>query len=121
GIPGEWTSSCAAFSRRREESTHDMKKRVLLPAAYAAFVIAALVWMFLHAKQTPLAGVLALILTAPWSVLAVLAITLLSPGIFDSSLIPGTLVVLICACVNGAILFRVGARIDATGHGPESV
>jgi len=98
-----------------------MMARVLLPVAYAGFVVAALVWMLLHERETAFAGVFAVLLTLPWSVVAIIAFSLISPGIFDASLIPGTLVVILCACLNAVILRRVGARIDTAGHAAGSV
>ena len=92
-----------------------MKARLLLPTTYALVFAAALLWMFTHAKQTALAGIFAMLLTLPWSVLGVILVDLIFPRLFDSSLLPGTLLLTAAACINLSVLIVVGARIDA-GH-----
>jgi len=41
-----------------------------------------------------------------------IALGTLSPGLLGSSLLPGTVVVSVSACVNALLLFLLGARID---------
>jgi hypothetical protein len=90
-----------------------MKTRVFLPLAYAVLVGAALLWMFVQARETPFAGMFPLLLTLPWSLVAVLLLTAIAPGLFDSSLLPGTLVFLAGACINAVLLYLLVSRIGA--------
>lgn len=97
-----------------------VKTRIVLPVMYGVFFIAALVWMFAHAKQTAFCGIFAVLLTIPWSLLVTPIIERISPGLFDSSMLPGTLVLVFCALLNAGILFLAGAADDGCWRGKSS-
>ena len=95
-----------------------MKTRLLLPTVYAALCGGAWLWMLGHAKETPFAGLFAVLLTLPWSVLAVFVLAWRFPDLFDSSLVPATIVIATAACVNVVLLFAAGAKWDGRASGP---
>jgi len=94
-----------------------MKARLVLPVVYGALCIAALIWMFALAKQTAFCGLPLVLLTIPWSLLAASLCSTISPGLFDSSLLPGTLLLSFCGVLNGGILFLIGAGVDGCWRG----
>src|SRR5262245_22899372 len=89
-----------------------MKKRIVLPAAYGVLVAVSLLWMWQHASETPFAGIFAVSLTIPWSLVGIFALALISRGTFDSSLVPGAIVVGLGALINSVILFFFGRQLD---------
>jgi hypothetical protein len=93
-----------------------MRTRLVLPTAYVALFILALIYMFANASQTPMCGIFAILLTVPWSVVAFVAVAIASPRTLESSLLPGVVIVTLCALLNGGILVFVGARIDRGRH-----
>lgn len=93
-----------------------MKARLLLPATYAVLFAAALLFLFTQARQSAMAGIFAVLLTLPWSVLGGILVDFISPTLFDSSLVPGALLATVGACINLGLLIVAGARIDAGRH-----
>ena len=89
------------------------RARLLLASTYAVLVGAAVLWMFIHAQESPFAGVLAVLLTLPWSLLA-LPLAIFLPNVFDGSLLPGTLLIGAGACVNVRLLLHAGAKRDSS-------
>lgn len=89
-----------------------MKARIVLPAIYGVLFFAALIVMFSTADQTALCGIYVALLTIPWSLLAVLIFSIIWPGLFESSTLPTTLIVILCGLLNGGIAFLIGAHMD---------
>lgn len=94
-----------------------MKTRLILPEIYAALFLVALILMLTHAKQTALCGIFAFALTIPWSFVAVPICNRIVPGFLNSSTLSGALILIVCAVLNGAIMFLIGAGIDSLWHG----
>jgi hypothetical protein len=89
-----------------------MKAHLVLPAIYGALFIAALMVMFATAKQTAFCGIYAVLLTIPWSLLAIPICSAAWPGLFDVSMLPSTLILSFCGVLNCGITFLIGTDLD---------
>lgn len=77
-----------------------MKPFLIISWIYAAAVVASLGYMFATSHETAFCGLPAVVLTMPWSLLFPPIAQAVFPRIFDSSLIPGTLLILASALMN---------------------
>ena len=95
----------------------------VLAGVYLALVAAAVIWAGILGQTNPgysgEPSLLAFILTLPWSLLAAVALGVVSTGWFESYL--GTLVVLgVSAAINAVILYLIGAVLSRVFSGARS-
>ncbi len=86
--------------------------RISIPGIYSLLVLAALIFMFQNVTKTPFCAVYAIAITMPWSIIFMLPLALLFPGIFGGSMILATLIVLLSAFINIVWLFFIGYGFD---------
>ena len=97
-----------------------VKNRFVLPMVYGVLFVMALLWMFAHARQTAFCGIFVVLLTFPWSLVLTPVIDAISPGVFDSSMLPGTILAVVSALLNAGILFVIGGVADGRWRGKRS-
>jgi hypothetical protein len=84
-----------------------MKLRLLFPAIYGTLFAAGLVWMFALEDTTAFCGVPAVLLTLPWNLLLVPVFRAIDPSFAGTSI-----ALCVCALLNGAVCFAVGAAFE---------
>ena len=86
--------------------------RLLLPVIYAVLLSVAIVYLFTMAPTDEFCGLPAMMLSLPWSVLSVFLVAIISPGVLESSLIPGVVLILISGGIWIYLLWRLGRVLD---------
>lgn len=86
--------------------------RAILPGIYGLILIASLVVLFENASRDAFCGLLAIVVTLPWSMLFIFLLDhIAAPQIFDS-MIPGIIVILLAGGINVYIMYLIGYTID---------
>jgi len=81
------------------------KRKTVVLAAYTFCFICSLVYLFIYAKETAFCGLPAMMLTMPWSMILIMLANQINEGMFDSSILPGTVLIVISFLLNvGCIL-----------------
>ena len=83
----------------------------ILPCIYLLIVMATLIFMWHNAKHDAFCGLATLLVTLPWSMLFIFILDAIDKTLFNSSLIPGTAVLIISAFINAVLIFLLLKRI----------
>ncbi len=87
-----------------------MKRLPVAVWVYLLIVATAIGYLVAIAHETAFCGLPAVTLTLPWSVLLTLAGASVAPRMFDSSLIPGIVIIVMSAGINSWIICRIVRR-----------
>lgn len=88
------------------------KFRVLVPSLYILFVVSALIFMIKTYNDNALCGVYAIVITCPWSIILTSIAVIISPDIFNCSMIPGIIIIVLSALINIIFLFFISYKLD---------
>ena len=84
------------------------KNKVITLAVYTLCFLGSLAYLFVFAKETAFCGAPAMMLTMPWSLILTLLVNSVSQEIFDSSILPGVVLLVISFFLNvGCIVFFI--------------
>ena len=92
------------------KSQHKFRWNHLLAIIYVCIVSCSISVIFMDSKDA-FSGLLAVIVTLPWSIASVFCVSFLFPHIFDHSALPGVLLIVLSGAINTWFLVYIPARL----------